>query len=253
MQTPKKLITPGLLFYIGAFYGTIQLYFNDRMRVNLDQLRESGEWKQERLDIQHINYKKKKEAWDREEARNQYNRYRRVVVSYAKGSVLELGCGSGRNFPFYKEDAIVIATDISDKMIAESMDKLSKRDLSDIKANIELQKENAECLSFADNSFDFVVDTFNYQVYEERNKVMSEINRVLRPGGYFIFIAKGASFYSLVNHYFVAFKPFYLMTQGADFTIEVDKELLPNFEIIYQNRRNYGMTYIYVLQKKQNV
>ena len=32
---------------------------------------------------------------------NKFQQYRRTLLTYAEGNVLEMGCGTGKNFPLY--------------------------------------------------------------------------------------------------------------------------------------------------------
>lgn len=42
------------------------------------------------------------ETYKRREYSNKFGKYRRVLLSYAEGEVLELGIGTGKNLEFYK-------------------------------------------------------------------------------------------------------------------------------------------------------
>ena len=89
LKTRKKHIGISFLFYIGAFYGGINLSLNDKLRAEMETILNSGR-KKEEMKIIHdrlaSSYEKKTE---KREVRNQFNRYRRVLISYAKGQVLE--------------------------------------------------------------------------------------------------------------------------------------------------------------------
>jgi SAM-dependent methyltransferase len=50
-----------------------------------------------------------------------------------------------------------------------------------------IRNENLECLSFSDNSFDVVVNSDVLEHVSNLDKALSEIKRVLKPGGYHVF------------------------------------------------------------------
>jgi ubiquinone/menaquinone biosynthesis C-methylase UbiE len=79
---------------------------------------------------------------------------RKDLLSYAKGNVLEVGAGCGRNFAFYPNYCTSItAIDFSSQMIecAKQNIRLSQHLKN---KSIQLEVMDAHNLPFADNSFD---------------------------------------------------------------------------------------------------
>lgn len=74
----------------------------------------------------------------------------------------------------------VIGVDISEGMLAEGRKKLIKRKLDD---RIELQTGDSERLLFEDNNFDAVIVSFGVRNFENLEKGLSDMYRVLKPGG----------------------------------------------------------------------
>lgn len=72
------------------------------------------------------------------------------------------------------------ATDISEGMMSVGREKVAKENLQNI---IRFQKEDCERLSFEDGTFDAVTVTFGVRNFENLDKGLSEIHRVLRKGG----------------------------------------------------------------------
>jgi ubiquinone/menaquinone biosynthesis C-methylase UbiE len=114
-----------------------------------------------------------------------YARYLASKIDTANvTSVLEIACGTGRvsrhirkTFP---ADVKFIATDISNDMLS-----VAKREL--VNKQIDFQTEDAQSLSFGDNSFELVICQFGMMFLPDKKKGFSEIYRVLKPGGKFIF------------------------------------------------------------------
>lgn len=74
----------------------------------------------------------------------------------------------------------VIGIDLSEKMLEIGRVKISERSLTD---RIELQKANSEALPFSDARFDAAICAFGVRNFGDPLKGLSEICRVLRPGG----------------------------------------------------------------------
>ena len=87
------------------------------------------------------------------------------------GLVLDLACGSGRNFLNER----MIGLDFSEKMLHYAR-KNSK--------TIPLVMGNAESLPFADNSFDSIIFVASLHCikYNKQDKVLSEVKRVAKDG-----------------------------------------------------------------------
>ncbi|WP_117275434.1 class I SAM-dependent methyltransferase [Mycoplasmopsis edwardii] len=115
-----------------------------------------------------------------------------LLKKYIKQSatILDLGCGSGRTtFALYENGyQNIIAADISEAMI-EQANWINQK----LNYPIDFQVQDATNLKFQDNQFDFVFFSFNgwpgIPSQKERIKALSEIYRVLKKGGIFIFSA----------------------------------------------------------------
>ena len=74
----------------------------------------------------------------------------------------------------------ITGIDISDGMLAMGRKKIKKLGLED---RIELLNGDSETINFEDNSFDAVTVAFGVRNFENLEKGLSEIKRVLKPGG----------------------------------------------------------------------
>src|SRR5262249_29630184 len=118
------------------------------------------------------------EAWSK-------NLYRHIVhdVSMAEKRVLEIGCGRGGGALFIMETygpTSVVAVDISEAAIRRCRQTHHVQGLS-------FQVGDAEALPFADGLFDRVINVESSHCYGSREKFLSEVHRVLTPGGLFMF------------------------------------------------------------------
>ncbi|MHA6263541.1 class I SAM-dependent methyltransferase [Arenibacterium sp. CAU 1754] len=108
---------------------------------------------------------------------------RREAVDYINtrsGTVLEVGVGTGLSLPSYKPELKVTGIDFSADMLEKARKRVAERQLENVVA---LRQMDARSLDFPDNSFDTVAAMHVLSVVPEPEIVMSEIARVLRPGG----------------------------------------------------------------------
>ncbi len=106
--------------------------------------------------------------------RGRFRRWRQWLVGGARGRVLEIGCGTGRNLPLYPAGVRVTAVDPWPQNVAAAR-RRSPRAL--------LVQARAEALPFAAAAFDTTVASLVLCSVEDPARALSEIRRVLAPGG----------------------------------------------------------------------
>lgn len=74
----------------------------------------------------------------------------------------------------------IVGVDISEGMLEMGRKKMKKRGFSDV---IDMQSGDSENLNFDDNNFDAVIVAFGVRNFENLEKGLKEMNRVLKPGG----------------------------------------------------------------------
>jgi len=94
------------------------------------------------------------------------------------GIVLEVGVGTGRNFPYYREGHQVTAIDFSPKMLRRAETLAQREELP-----VALRLMDAQALEFDDESFDSVVSTFVFCSAPDPVLGLQEVRRVLKLGG----------------------------------------------------------------------
>lgn len=103
---------------------------------------------------------------------------REWVCSQARGEVLEIAVGTGRNFPFYPEGVRLTGIELSPKML-----DLARRRARELGRDADLRVGDAHNLPFPDASFDTVVATLALCTIPDDRRALAEAARVLRPGG----------------------------------------------------------------------
>lgn len=115
--------------------------------------------------------------------------YRARVAGGARGRVLEIGVGSGRNLPFYG-DAVeeIIGVDPSTEMLA-----LAEPAATASNRAVVFLPRSAESLPLADRSIDTVVVTWSLCSIPDPGAALREARRVLKPEGHLRFVEHGLS------------------------------------------------------------
>ena len=103
-------------------------------------------------------------------------RLRRRLIAAARGTVLEIGAGTGVNFAHYSEGVRVYALDQSREMLVTARKRPCR-------ACATVTQADAQGLPFATGTFDTVVGTLVLCSIPDSLQALREIRRVLQPGG----------------------------------------------------------------------
>ena len=101
---------------------------------------------------------------------------RRRAVADLPGRVLELGAGTGLNFPFYEAATEVVAVEPDPDMRVRAAARARVAHVP-----IHLVDAQAEQLPFADDSFDAAAITLVLCSVSDVTQALAELRRVLRP------------------------------------------------------------------------
>lgn len=133
--------------------------------------------------------------------------------------VLECACGTGIMTKFIAPCCKkLVATDFSRKMLKQAKKKLKNQN------NVLFRYADITDLKFRDNCFDKVVAANVIHLLDNPEKAMSELKRVVKPGGQIIlptYVAKTSKMSSLLIKIFNAI--------GADFKKEFDEDSYKKF------------------------
>jgi ubiquinone/menaquinone biosynthesis C-methylase UbiE len=114
-------------------------------------------------------------------------RLRQELLAPLAGEVLEVGFGTGLNLPHYPA-AVSRLVGVEPN---PGMFLLVDIPLGSAGRPFRLETTRAEALPFADASFDAAVSTFTLCSIAAVERALSELKRVLRPGGLFAFLEHG--------------------------------------------------------------
>jgi len=109
------------------------------------------------------------------------------VLAKANGEILEIGFGTGLNLEHYPAQVRHL-TAVDPGL---GMTRIARRRINGSRIDVDLRVQSAEELPFEDGRFDCVVSTWTLCSIREAERAISEIGRVLRPGGHYVFLEHG--------------------------------------------------------------
>jgi ubiquinone/menaquinone biosynthesis C-methylase UbiE len=115
-------------------------------------------------------------------------RLRRRLVESATGDVLEVAIGTGKNLALYPSGSRLTGIDLSQGMLSKARRRAARAGLA---ATFEVM--DVEHLSFADESFDAVVDTMSLCTFPDPVAALKELGRVCRSSGRVLLLEHGRS------------------------------------------------------------
>jgi ubiquinone/menaquinone biosynthesis C-methylase UbiE len=105
---------------------------------------------------------------------------RKEIIGQAQGLVLEIGAGNGLNFAFYDPAQVQRVEAIEPDT---AMLRYARERVKTARVPITLTQAPVEALPFADETFDSAVATLVFCSVTDPAHGLSEIRRVLKPGG----------------------------------------------------------------------
>ncbi len=112
---------------------------------------------------------------------------RAALISQAEGRTLELGAGSGINLVHYTPKVTeLVISEPSPHMVEQLEVEVTNERLKC--GPVEILRSGAESLPFKDRSFDTIIGTYILCTTPDPALVLTEIHRLLRPGGRYLFL-----------------------------------------------------------------
>ena len=161
-----------------------------------------------------------------------------LLPDLAGKSVLSLGCGSGEDSKYLKDQGAnrSVGIDISEKLI-----KIAASTYRDC----EFLTMDMELLDFPDASFDFAFASLAIHYLEQWSQALKEIYRVLQPNSYFLFSCNHpvtTAMRKTESSEVKSIKQLALISNKQEGTIEVIGDYLDRHEHNYGLIRSEGVT-----------
>lgn len=115
--------------------------------------------------------------------RNGLRELRHDLLTQAEGRCLEIGAGSGLNLEHWPAEVELVASEPFEPMARQLRKKVKSS-----RPGTEVVAAGGESLPFPDGSFDTVALTLVLCTAPDPDAVLREVDRVLKPGGRFLFL-----------------------------------------------------------------
>ena len=153
------------------------------------------------------------------------------------GKVLEVGVGTGASFREYPRDRKVIAIDLSEEMLRRATRRAQREGV-----DVDLRVMDAQHLDFPDASFDSVVSCCVFCSVPDPLLGLSEVRRVLRPGGQALFLEHVRSENAVFGRLMDLVNPMTVRMSGANINRRtVENIRLAGFEVVREAKHMFGL------------
>lgn len=162
---------------------------------------------------------------------------RQWATSHARGDVLEIAVGTGRNLAFYPQNVALTGIELSAEMLA-----IARQRATTLGRSADLRQGDAQHLEFDDESFDTVLVTLALCTIPDDRAAVREMRRVLRPDGRLVFfehvrspIRRVRAVQRLIEPLSLRFEADHLTRDPLDYLVE------EGFEIDFKERLKLGI------------
>ena len=136
---------------------------------------------------------------------------------FAPRNVLDIATGTG-DLALLTEKILkpesITGCDISEGMMQVAREKCRRRGIT----NIRFEKEDCTALSYPDDSFDALTSSFGVRNFQELEKALGEMYRVLRPGGHLVILELSSPTRFPMKQLFPVYAKYVMPTLGRLFS-----------------------------------
>jgi ubiquinone/menaquinone biosynthesis C-methylase UbiE len=151
-----------------------------------------------------------------------YRSWRERVWSLVKGpNVLEIGVGTGKNFPHHPDDIQVTGVDLSDRMLDRARRRVEK-----LGRGPTLRQMDGQALEFDHDTFDSAAATFVFCSIPDAVLSLEELSRVVKPGGHIVLLEHMRADSPLLGALMDLFDPFVVRLMGP----HINRETVDNVQ-----------------------
>lgn len=176
-------------------------------------------------------------------------------MSQAKGDVLEVSCGTGRNIPYLYLQQIKSLTfiDSARNMVEVTKEKFKKAFPEFKKVAFAVGK--AEDLSniAQDVKYDTIVEAFGLCCHEDPVKALQNMAKLLKPGGRIVLLEHGRSNWGFINNHLDFRSEKRMETWKCRWNLDIG-ELIDEagLDITKEKRAHFSTTWMVVVKKPED-
>lgn len=175
-------------------------------------------------------------AYDRRQAlvERVFKPLRQNLWTRARRNTLEVGVGTGTNFPYYPDGVRVTAIDLADQMLAAA-----RKSAQELKLQVNLREGDVQALDFPDHSFDTVVGTFVFCSVPDPIRGLQEVKRVCRPNGQILLLEHVRIDLPVIGQLMDLINPIFVRMMGSN----INRQTIANIKragLVIEHIEEYG-------------
>ncbi|UOQ49017.1 class I SAM-dependent methyltransferase [Gracilibacillus caseinilyticus] len=133
-------------------------------------------------------FNKQAHKYSKRRLHDQLYQFRNKIFPEAYGKVIEVGIGTGLNFPFYANDIELTGVDFSPEML-----KIANDTAHEYPFSTKLIEGDIESVHFDENTFDTVVSSLTLCAYRDPVFVLDKFKKWCKPDGKILMMEHGIS------------------------------------------------------------
>lgn len=133
-------------------------------------------------------FDKQAKKYNKRRNNDRARKYRERIFKEAEGKVLEVGIGSGLNFPFYNKNVELTGLDFSSEML-----KVAEDAVKDYAFKTTLVQADVESIDYEEDTFDTIVSSGTLCAYQDPVSVLNKFQKWCKPEGKILMAEHGIS------------------------------------------------------------
>lgn len=186
-------------------------------------------------------------------------RRRKWLMKQARGDVLEVACGTGRNIPYLNTETIDSITflDSSPNMVQVTQKKFRDKYPKFAKAAFAVGKAE-DLLKLAEGNehpvqYDTIIEAFGLCAHEDPIKALQNMSKLLKPNGRIVLLEHGRSTWDFINNHLDFRADKRMKTWACRWNLDIG-EIIDDagLDITYEKRVHLGTTWLLVCKRPED-